>query len=100
MTMSTLQTALLTILPASDEKAIPAAKIFERLGIERPSASQRVSLSRSLARLAARRQAEAWHAQCRLQGNGYLWCKARAGVANKVPEEDLINRGVSQWFGE
>jgi hypothetical protein len=50
---STLQAAILAVLPDKKEKAVAPREIFQRLGIERPSPSQRASLSRALSRLAA-----------------------------------------------
>jgi hypothetical protein len=50
---SHFQAAILAVLPNRTEQAIPPREIFQRLGVERPTASQRASLSRSLSRLAA-----------------------------------------------
>jgi len=50
---SHLQIAILAVLPSGSEEAIPPREIFRRLDIERPTPSQRASLSRSLSRLAA-----------------------------------------------
>jgi hypothetical protein len=47
------QVAILAVLPNRNEEAIPPREIFRRLGVERPTPSQRASLSRSLSRLAA-----------------------------------------------
>jgi hypothetical protein len=47
------QAAILAVLPNRNEEAIPPREIFWRLGVERPTPSQRASLSRSLSRLAA-----------------------------------------------
>lgn len=51
---SPFQVAILAVLPNRSEEAIPPQEILRRLGIERPTPSQRASLSRSLSRLAAR----------------------------------------------
>ena len=47
------QTAILAVLPNKDEQGIPPRQIFERLGVEHPTLSQRASLSRAISRLAA-----------------------------------------------
>jgi DNA-binding MarR family transcriptional regulator len=52
---------------------MPASEILRRLGNERPTASQRVSLTRSLTRLARRGLVVRYHAEICRQGNGYLW---------------------------
>jgi len=50
---SHFQIAILAVLPSGNEEAIPPREVFRRLDIERPTPSQRASLSRSLSRLAA-----------------------------------------------
>jgi transposase-like protein len=51
--ISRFQAEILAVLPSNNEDAIPPREIFQRLGVEHPTASQRSSLSRSLSRLAA-----------------------------------------------
>ena len=53
--ISHFQTAILAVLPNKDEEGVPPREIFRRLGVERPTRSQRASLSRALSRLAAQR---------------------------------------------
>ena len=52
--ISRFQSAILAVLPNRNEEAIPPREVFQRLGVERPTTSQRASLSRSLSRLASR----------------------------------------------
>ncbi len=52
--ISRFQAAILAVLPNRNEEAIQPREIFQRLGVEQPTRSQRASLSRSLSRLAAR----------------------------------------------
>jgi DNA-binding MarR family transcriptional regulator len=52
---------------------MPSSEILRRLGTEKPTASQRVSLTRSLTRLAKRGLVVRCRAELRRRGNGYLW---------------------------
>ena len=72
--LSPLQAAVLAALPRR-EQPIKIAEIFARLGVTRPTASQRAAMSRSLVRLAARGLVEQWVAQRVLPGHGSRWRK-------------------------
>lgn len=72
--------AILAILPSFADRGIYPVEIFKRLGIDRPTASQRASLSRSLRRLWSRDLIQLWKAQCYMVGKGVAW---------SLPEEVL-----------
>ena len=82
MDNSLLQAGILLALPAEPDQPIAVAEIFKRLGVARPSASQRASLSRSLARLAHRGVVVRYYPQRCTQGNGYLWGKLERSTRN------------------
>jgi molybdopterin biosynthesis enzyme MoaB len=75
MANSLLQDGILLVLPSRFEQAIGAAEIFKRLGVEHASASQRASVSRSLAHLRDRKLIVAYEPGVYRQGRGYLWRK-------------------------
>jgi hypothetical protein len=75
MTNSLLQDGILSILPSRFEQAIGVGEIFKRLGVERPTASQRASLSRSLERLRQRNFIAPFEPETYRRGRGYLWRK-------------------------
>jgi hypothetical protein len=64
---------LLAALPRPHEAPVRVFELFRRLGVERPTNSQRASLSRSLARLEARGLVERWGAGRCLEGHGSFW---------------------------
>jgi predicted transcriptional regulator len=76
MVRSSMQSEILAALPQHNEKPIPAEEIFKRLGMERPTLSQRASLSRSLARLAEEGIVTRHQTKVARQGHGYLYSKA------------------------
>jgi len=80
MVRSLLQFNVLKVLPRQDEPPINPREIFRRLNIDKPTASQRTSLSRSLSRLNREGLVERWSAGCALVGNG--WRYRRAGVSS------------------
>jgi DNA-binding transcriptional regulator YiaG len=82
--VSEIQVTILKALPGRDALPIPVAVIFERLGIHQPLHVHRASVSRSLARLAARGLAQRLNPEICRQGKGFLWRRGR-----EVEEEEM-----------
>jgi hypothetical protein len=70
--LSPLQERILAALPLSPDQTIPTSVILRRIGIERPTGSDRAAVSRSLSRLWDRGLVQRWNPKPRRQGNGSL----------------------------
>ncbi len=72
--------AILDVLPELPKQgeagAISTAEIFRRLGVNKPTNTQRATLSRSLAQLANRGLVLRWDSPFFRQRKGYLWSKS------------------------
>lgn len=76
MTESNEQKAILGVLPQSHERPITVAEIFKRLGVTKPTASQRASMSRSLTRLSAKALVGRYVPGRYRPGKGCFWARA------------------------
>jgi hypothetical protein len=67
------QNTILEVLPGPEEPPIRCAEVFKRLGIDRPTRSQRASLSRALSRLADKHLVAAWCLEEQKGAIAFLW---------------------------
>ena len=76
---SAFQSAILMVLPRDNgSNALNPTEILKRLGVEKPTMAQRVSMSRSLARLHDRGLVNKYYPGRQLQGHAYGGSYAKA----------------------
>ena len=74
--LSSLQRAILDLLPVGAKTTVPTGAVIAGLGIERPTIAQRVAVSKSLKRLSARGLVYRWETPVARPGRGSLWSRA------------------------